>query len=186
MTGHAIGMFLHIAGGLGMSAALGLEWAGLWQIRVSLLPEQVRAWLGIFKAASRLLFVSMLVNVLTGMYMMVTEWGPVSWLIVSLGSIVLMIVLARALTGPRMAAIGQALVSEKRPTSQTFHNLASHPLLWISIQTRVAILLSILLLMLTQPKWGGALITVGVAIIIGIVSALPQLRRERAQKGLAH
>lgn len=185
MTGHSIGMFLHIAGALGISAMLALEWTGLWQIRSAILPEQVRSWLGTFRNANRVLFVSMLTNVLTGIYMMLTEWGPEAWIIVSLGSIVLMPVLAMALTRPRMAAIGQTLAAEKRSVSQTLHSLASHPLLWISIQTRVALLLGTLLLMITKPDWGGALITAGVAIVLGIASALPVFLRERTQQGLA-
>jgi len=186
MTGHAIGMFLHIAGALGISAALALEWAGLRQIRSAILPEQVRAWIGTLKGANRVLFVSMLANVLTGLFMMVTEWGPEAWIVVSLGSLVLMIVLAMALTRPRMASIGQAaLANEKRPTSQTFHNLAGYPLLWISIQTRVAVFLGILYLMIAKPEWVGSLITTGVAIVLGIATALPMPRRERAQEGPA-
>lgn len=184
MDGHAIGMFLHIAGALGISAALGLEWTGLRQIRSTIPPEQVRAWIGIFKSANRLSIVSMLVTVLTGIYMMLTEWGTLPWIIVSLGSVVLMIVLAMA-TGPRIAAIGRVLAAEKRPASQTLHSLASHPLLWISIQTRVAIFLSILFIMIAKPEWGGALISTGVAIILGLASVLPLLRGERVQEGLA-
>jgi hypothetical protein len=186
MSGHSIGMFLHIAGALGMSAVLALEWTGLWQIRSAVLPEQVRPWFGTFRIANRVLLVSMLLNVLTGIYMMLTEWGPEAWIIASLGSVVLMIAFAIALTRPRMAAIGQALATEKRPVSQTLHSLASHPLLWISIQTRVALLLGILLLMIAKPEWGGTLITTGVAIVLGIASALPVFRRERTQQGLAH
>lgn len=185
MTGHSIGMFLHIAGALGISAALALEWAGLRQIRSAILPEQVRAWIGTLKGANRVLFVSMLANVLTGLFMMVTEWGPEAWIVVSLGSLVLMIVLAMALTRPRMASIFQALATEKRPTSQTFHNLAGYPLLWISIQTRVAVFLGILFLMIAKPEWVGSLITLGVAIVLGIATALPMSPRARAQEGPA-
>lgn len=185
MSGHSIGMFLHIAGALGISAMLALEWTGLWQIRNAMLPEQVRPWIQTFKSANQVLFVSMLLNVLTGIYMMLTEWGPEAWIIVSLVSIVLMPVLAMALTRPRMAAIGQTLAAEKRPVSQILHSLASHPLLWISIQTRIALLLGVLLLMIAKPDWGGALITAGATIVLGIASALPVFRRERTQQGVA-
>lgn len=184
MSGHSIGMFLHIAGALGISAALSLEWAGLRQFQSAISHEQVRAWLGIFKSAKRLFFVSMLVTVLTGIYMM-TVWGTPAWIIVSLGSLVLMMISAIALTNPRMAAIERVLAAEKRPVSQTLPSLASHPLLWISIQTRVAIFLSILLLMIAKLDWGGSLIITGVAIILGLASALPLFRGERAQERLA-
>jgi hypothetical protein len=116
---------------------------------------------------------------------MVTDWGGVAWFYVSLGALVLVIVLSVTLTGPRMTAIGQALSTEKVPLSQTFHSLANHPLLWISIQIRVAIALGIVFLKTTKPDLGGSLITIGVAIVLGLASALPMPRRERAQAGSA-
>ncbi len=186
MDDHAIGLFIHIVGGLGLFAALGLEWTGLGQVRSAILPEQVRAWMGIFKNARRVGIVSMLTIVLTGVYSMLTEWGLVAWIIVSLGSFVLIAVLSLVVSGPRMAVIGRALATEKRPTPQTFHNLASHPLLWISIHTRVAIALGVVFLMLAKPDYGGSLLIIGIAAAIGFASALPVLRRLPTQEGLAN
>ncbi len=185
MSNYSIALFLHIVGALGFFAALGLEWSGLWQIRSATLPEQVRAWMGIFKSASMVAFVSMLTTVITGIYMMLTVWGGVAWIIVTLASLVLVIALSSALTIPRMAVIGQALATEKRPVSQTFHDLANHPALWISIQTRVAIALGIVFLKTAKPDLGGSLLTIGVAIILGLALALRVPRRERAQEGPA-
>ena len=93
-----------------------------------------------------------------------------------------MIALAQALTSPRMAAIGQALASGKGLLSQTYYSLVNHPLLWISIQTRVAIALGIVFLKTAKPDLGGSLLTLGVAIALGLVSALPAPRHERAQE----
>ncbi len=181
MDGAAIGLFIHVVGGLGLFSALGLEWTALGQIRNTILPDQVRVWMGIIKNVRRLLFVSMLLVVLTGLYPMVTEFGPEAWIVVSLASFALMIILAMALTGPRLAAIGQAMTAERRPQSQTFHQLASHPALWISIQTRIAIALGVVFLMLTKLEWVGSLLVIGVAILLGLVSTIPVLRRERVQ-----
>jgi uncharacterized membrane protein len=117
--------------------------------------------------------------------MMLTYWGGEAWIIVTVGSLVLVIALAQGVTTPRMAAIGRALVTEKGPGSQNFHNLANHPLLWISIQTRVAIALGIVFLKIAKPDLGGSLLTIGVAIILGLASALPISRRERVQESSA-
>jgi hypothetical protein len=110
----------------------------------------------------------------------VTYWGGEAWIIVTVGSLVLVIALAQVVTTPRMAAIGQALVTEKGPFSKTFHSLANHPLVWISIQTRVAIALGIVFLKVTKPDLGGSLLTIGVAIVLGLASALYLPRRERS------
>ncbi len=112
--------------------------------------------------------------------MTLVVWGGVAWVVVSIAALVLVIALSQVLTAPRMVAIGRALGAA--PTSQSFHSLASHPLLWISIQTRIAIVLGIVLLKTAKPDWGGSLLIIGVAIVLGIASALATQRRERAQQ----
>lgn len=185
MDVNSIALFLHIVGALGLFVALGLEWTGLWQIRSATATEQVRTWMGVLKSVRKVGFASMLTTVITGIYMMLTDWGGVAWITVTIGSLVLVIVLSLALTGPRMAAIGQALVMGKGVFSQTYHSLANHPLLWISIQTRVAIALGIVFLKTAKPDLGGSLLTIGIAIVLGLASALPVYRREQVQEGSA-
>ncbi len=181
MNAYSIALFLHIVGAVGFFVALGLEWTGLWQIRSATTPQQVGGWMRILKSVRKFGFVSMLTTVMTGIYLMATVWSGEPWIIVTVGSLVLVIALAQVVTAPRMMAIGRALATEKVPLSQTFYSLANHPLLWISIQTRVAIALGIVFIKIAQPDWGGSLITIGVAIVLGIVSALSTLRRERGQ-----
>ncbi|HET9912756.1 MAG TPA: hypothetical protein VFQ13_12745 [Anaerolineales bacterium] len=176
MNIYSIVLFLHIVGALGVFVALGLEWTGLRQLRGAILPEQVRAWTGILKSTNKVGFPSMLTTVITGIYMVLNGLGWVSWILVVLGALVLIIVLSVALTKPRMAAIEQALATEKGSVSQTFHNLVNHPVLWISIQTRVAIALGIIFLKIAKPDFVGSLLTIGVAIVLGIASALPMSR----------
>jgi hypothetical protein len=194
MSSYAIALFFHIVGALGFFVALGLEWTGLRQIRSAMTREQVREWMGILKSVRKVGFVSMLTTVITGFYMMLTTvitgfymmltvWSSVAWITVTLVSLVLVIALSLVLTGPRMAAVGRALAVEKGPLSNTFHSLADHPLLWISIKTRVAIALGIVFLKIAKPDLGGSLLTVGVAIVLGLASALPMPRRERVQEG---
>ena len=155
MNANSIALFLHIVSAVGFFMALGLEWTGLWQIRSATTPQQVGGWMRILKSVRKFGFASMLTAVITGIYMMVTDSGAEAWIIVTMGSLVLVIVLAQVVTAPRMAAIGRALATEKVPLSQTFHSLANHPLLWISIQTRVAIALGIVFLKTAKPDLGG-------------------------------
>ena len=182
MNDYSIALFLHVVGALGFFTALGLEWTGLRQIRSATTSEQVRAWMRISKSARRVGIASMLTILVSGFYMTATVWGGVAWIIVALGALVLLVVLALALTGPRMAAIGRAMVTEKGPVSHTLHNLANHSLLRISIQTRVAIALGIVFLMTVKPDLSGSLLTIGVAIVLGLASALTMPGRERVQE----
>jgi hypothetical protein len=185
MSNYAIALFLHIVGALGVAVALGLEWIGLSQIRRAIVPEEIRAILGVVKSTNRLGFLSMLATVLTGIYMALNVWGWLPWILVVLGALVLAIVLSVVLTAPRMATIGQALATEKRPVSQTFHNLVNDPILWISIHTRVAIVLGIVFLKIAKPDLGGSLFIMGLAIALGVVLALPMSRPVRVQEGRA-
>ena len=185
MDAYSIVLFVHIVGVLGLFVALGLEWTGLRQIRSAIIPEQVRAWMGILKSTRGFGFASMGTTVITGIYMMLTDTGLVPWLYVSIGALVLVILLSVRVTAPRMVAIGMDLAIEKGTLSKTFHDLANQPLLWISIQTRVALALGIVFLKITKPELVGSLLTVGVAIVLSIASALPMPRRERAQEGSA-
>lgn len=182
MNLYSIALFLHIVGALGVFVALGLEWTGLRQVRDAISPDQVLDWMRILKNTNKVGFSSMLTTVITGIYLVLKAWGWVPWILVVLGSLVLVIVLSVALSKPRMVAIGQALAIEKGPVSQTFHNLVNHPILWISIQTRVAIALGIIFLKIAKPELGGSLLTIGVAIVLGIVSALPMLRPVRVHE----
>jgi hypothetical protein len=185
MNDYSIALFFHIVGVLGLFVALGLEWTGLWQLRSATTAEHVRAWMRSSKNARRFGMTAMLTILISGASMMVTVWGPVAWIAVSLGALILMVVLAVALSGPWMAAMGRALTTEHGPVSHTLQSLVNHSLLWISIQTRVAIALGIVFLKTSKPDLAGSLITIGVAIALGLASALPVPRRERAHEGLA-
>lgn len=185
MNGYSIVLFLHIVGALGFFVALGLEWTGLRQIGSAAVPVQVGAWMGILNSTRKVGFASMFTTVITGIIMMLTVWGGAAWVIVSMGALVLVIVLSLVLTGPRMVPIGRALMMEKGPLSQAFRRLANQPLLWTSIQTRIAIALGIVLLKVVKPDLAGSLLTTGIAIVLGIASALPVSGRERAQERAA-
>ena len=185
MNNYSIALFLHIVGALGFFVVLGLEWIGLSQVRRARLPEEARAILGMLKSADRLGVVSMLTTVATGIYMLLTVWGWVAWIVVVLGALILEIVLFVVLTKPRMAAMEQALAREKGFVSQTFHDLVNDPILWISIHTRTTILLGIVFLKIAKPDLNASLLTIGIATALGVASALPISRRVRVQEGPA-
>ncbi|MDI6694235.1 MAG: hypothetical protein QME21_04255 [Anaerolineales bacterium] len=182
MNIYSIVLFLHITGALGFFVTLGLEWTVLRQIRNATTSEQVRAWMSLSNGTRRLGMVSMLTIVIAGFYLMAAAWGGVAWLIVALGAVVLLMALLYTLTRPRMAAIGRAMTAEKGPVSYTLQNLANDPLLWISIQTRVAIALGIVFLMTVKPGLGGSLLTIGIAIVLSLALSLPMMRRKRVQE----
>jgi hypothetical protein len=186
MSIFSIALFLHIVSALGVSVALGLEWIGMSQIRTTTVPQEIRAILKVVQNTTRFGFVSMLSTVATGIYMVLTAVGWVPWILVVIGALLLVIVLTRVLTAPRMAAIGQALAMEKGSIPRSFHNLLKDPMLWISIQARVAIVLGIIFLKIAKPDLGGALLTMGVAVVLGFASVLLMFRRVRVREASTH
>ncbi len=175
MSTYSIVLFFHIVGALGFFVVQGLEWIGLSQLRSTQSPEEARAILGLIKRTDWLGAASILTIIITGLYMLLTVWGGVPWILVVLGSLVLEIVIFVVLHRPRLAAIEQASDPE------TFHALVNHPLLWISVYTRTAILLGIVFLKIAKPALAGSLLTIGIAIALGLAFSLPVLRRERVQ-----
>lgn len=163
MSIYAIALFFHIVGALALFATLTFEWVGLRQTRNAGSLEQTRPWLGIINAAGKAGFPSMLTTVITGVYMMVTVWGQAPWLATTVGALVLMIVLARV-ASPRLKTLEQSLV-------------ANDVLLWVSVQTRVAIVFAITFLKIAKPGLADSLLIVGVAVVLGVVSALSISRR---------
>ncbi len=186
MEPNSVVLFVHIVGVLGFFVALVVEWIGLRQVRSALVLEQVRAWMGIFKGMHGFGIASMGTAAITGIYLIVTDTGLVPYVYISILALFLVIFLSIAITGPRMAAIGQALAKGKGTLSGAFYGSANNPLLSISIQTRIAITLGIVFLKITKPGLAGSLLAIGLAIVIGIVSSLYLPKREQIHEGSAH
>ena len=179
MNADSLALFLHISSAMGMAAATALEWLGLQQVRKATTPQQAGAGLRILGGTRRLGFPSMLVAIITGLYMTATGGGPTPWIYSTMAAIVLVIVLTAA-NGPRMAAAGRALAREGGALSGGFHGIVNHPFVSISLYTRIAIILGIVFLKTVQPGWAGSLLTMGLAIVLGVASALSVSRRVRA------
>ena len=182
MSYYSIALFLHIVGALGFFVALGVEWMSLRQLRRAATAEQVREWMRVSIGVRRVGFASMMTLLVSGFYMMAIAQVGGAWVIVAFWSLVLLSILAVALSFRRMAAIGRAVTAETGPVSPTLHQVVNHPILWIAIQTRVAIALGIVFLMTVKPDLGGALLTIGVATVLGLASAVPILSRKRTQE----
>lgn len=181
MTLYAITIFLHIVGALGLFSALGLEWVGLIYLRHARTVEPVREWFNNFGWLSRMGPISMGIILLSGFYMMHTTWGGVAWIIIAIVAMVLMVVVGLVLTVPRMKAIGQAAATENGAISPAFQQRLHDPLLRASLQVRLAIGLGIVFLMTVKPDADLSLLTMGIALGLGLVSVWPGWGYRRTQ-----
>lgn len=185
MTFYSIALFLHIVGALGFFVAFGLEWTSLLYLRRATTITQAREWLSVLGLLRWIGPASMGVILLAGFYMMATVWGGVAWIGIALAAMVLIAALGGILTGRRMAGIGQALAAERETLSLAFRERLNDPLLDTSLKIRVAIALGIVFLMTVKPALGGALLTIGVAVILGLASTLPRWSRSQLKKPTA-
>jgi hypothetical protein len=182
MTLYSVALFLHIVGALGLFVMLGLEWISLLYLRQVSTVEQAHQWLRTFSSFRRLGPISMETILLSGFYMMYTIWGGAAWIGVALAAMILLAVLAVAFTGRRMAAIGQVVAADSKMLSPSFQQRLHDPFLWASIQVRVAFALAIVFLMTVKPNLEGALLTMGVATILGLASAWPMWHRRQTRQ----
>ena len=119
MSAYSISVFLHIVGAHGIFAAIGLEWAGLSNLRRATDTIQVREWMRLLAAPRTLGGPSALLILLSGIYMSATRWGPQGWIVVALGGMVAIAAVGGAVGGRRAAAIARALPPEAGPVSPT-------------------------------------------------------------------
>jgi hypothetical protein len=178
-------LFFHVVGALGFFIALGLEWFNLVQLQRTTTVAEVGEW---FKVTGRLrgiAGISMLMILIAGFYMTFAAWAGAMWISVAFGTMILQGVLAGVLTTPRMRAIQKAIATESGAITPALYSLLNHPLLWVSMLTRVGIALGIVFLMTVKPVLMGSLITLGVAIVVGLALAILTMGNRRAQTAIA-
>ena len=175
MTLYSAALFLHIVGALLLFATLTLEGIALRQARRATTVVQVRDSAGI-AGLTRFAGPASAAGILVpGLFMAATAWGPVPWILVGLGTWVLVGVLG-AVNGVRLASVGRAAAESARMSSGLAARIGD-PLLLASWRVRVALVLGVVLLMPVKPSPMAALLVVAAAAAAGVVAGLPAWRR---------
>ena len=185
MSVYTISLFLHVVGALGIFAALGLEWAGLSNLRRATETSQVREWIGLLAAPRVVGGPAALITLVSGIYMSATRWGPQGWIVVGLAGMVVIAVLGATISGRRVGAIAGALPESVGPISKSLAQQLHDPALILGLRVRTALGLGIVFLMSTRPGWGGALAVMGLAVVAGAAAALPARGAARGHTQMA-
>jgi hypothetical protein len=182
---YSISLFLHIVGALGLFAVLGLEWAGLYNVRRATRAGQVREWVRILAAPRVVAGPAALIILVTGIHMSATRWGPQAWIVVGLAGMAVIALLGAAIGGRRAGAIARALPADDGPISTTLDRQIHDPVLALALWVRTALFVGVVFLMATQPSAAGSLAAMGVAVVAGVAAAAPGWGAGRRQAGLA-
>jgi len=165
-----LALFLHIMGAFGLVAAMTFEVVGLQGLRRASQKEDAIRWLSVARVVQRLAPASLGLILVMGLYMTATTWGPSGWILVSLGGLVAYAVIGGLLTGVRMARIGPAVARSSEPLTDDLRAALRDPVLLISIRTRLAIVLGIVLLMTLKPSLVASLVIVVLAGATGLLA----------------
>jgi hypothetical protein len=177
---YQLALFLHIIGAFGLIAAITVEAIGLRGLRRAAHTDEALIWLGISRGlVMRMAPASLGLILVTGLYMVASAWGPRGWILVALGSLLLLGAIGAFGTGLRMARIGPGLGRGQGPLSHELRRTLRDPILLISLRVRVAIVLGVALLMSLKPSALASLVVIVLAIALGLLAGQIPARRSR-------
>lgn len=166
---YQIALFLHIVGALGLFAGLALEWVTLSALRRITTIEQAREWSTIYRTLRAIGPASLGLLLVFGLYMMATAWGLTPWVGLGILSLVAIAALG-AFNGVQLSRTLDALSgSGALPASAM--NVLRRSAFVISLRLRIALGLSVVLLMTIKPDLLTALASIAVALALAIASA---------------
>lgn len=170
MNGYVILLFLHILGAVGMFAAWAIEVVTLRRLREALTVKEAQISMQLFKKQGLMGPVSMIIAVVTGIWMAMLRWTPHPWMGTSFIAVVVIIIIGITFLRRRMPRLRAIFAEEPEQLPDGFVNLLT-PLV-ASARLRIAIGVGILGLMAVRPGISGTLIIIGSATGIGIILAV--------------
>jgi hypothetical protein len=178
---HAFLLFLHILGGIGLFIGGVCELVGLQLLLRAKTVEFLRAATTLTRVALVVDPLSSLLVVATGLYFVVAAWGwSVGWIDVALISFALITLAAPALQGRRMLVIQREVGSTADgPVPEKLRQLIQDPVLRVSIHSVLPLATGLLALMILKPSLVGAVLIMGSALLLGVLSALPRWQGPR-------
>ena len=176
---YKIALFLHITGALLLVAAMSLEWLGVFNLRKSDSAENIRESIKLYSTISKAGGVSMILILFPGIYMMSAWRDNASWIIIGFVGLILLGAIGGIITGRKMRGLKKMLSGNKVESIIIKSGLPINSFLF-SIKIRTMILFGVVFMMSVKPDMIGSLITLAVAILLGIIP----LRSKSGEKAL--
>src|SRR5438067_4060948 len=134
LTLYSLALFFHIAGALGVFAALALDWVGITKLRGAGTVEQVREWAGVYGVIRTLGGASVAALLVFGLYMTAVTWGPTGWIAIGFLSLLVIAGLG-AVSGVRLSRLLAAASDGQGSVADDLHAQLGAPLFVASVQT---------------------------------------------------
>ena len=176
-----VAVFLHVVGALGLFVALGLEWAGVQNLRRSVTTSQAQEWMKQLRGLGLVERPSLLVLLVTGIYLTATIGGGRPWIGLGLLALLVVAALGELITRRGLRKVTAALPDEDGPVTPALARQLADPVFALSAWLRTALALGVVFIMSTKPDRAGALSALGIALGLGLAAGLPPVvRRPRA------
>jgi hypothetical protein len=159
-------LFFHIVGVLGVFIANSLAVTVVFRLRAAKTTTQVREWLSVNSALEKILPVSAVLILASGLYMTFTAWGwGQAWIDLSLG------VLGPAINGRRLQAIHLAVeVAPDGEVPASLQQRLSDPILRAYALIPGFLLLGVVGLMTLKPDWIGSGVVLVMAFVVSLIA----------------
>lgn len=165
-------IFLHVLGAVGIFAATGIEVATHQRLRRADTVERALSETGILERPPAAAHLGMVAVLVTGIWMMVTRWGPEPWMVTALIGIAVNIGLFLTFTRSALRRLEAALSEVPRQPGHGWREPLHEPALELSLWLRVAVLVGIVGLMTLKPALWGSVILMATAIVAGLIAGL--------------
>ncbi len=173
MSLYNVALFLHVLGATGYSVATFISPLGLRSLRRAQRVEQARALLNLLEATGPISGISLLIVLVTGVYMASTAWGwRTPWIDVALVSFLLLLPTGAVMGIRRHALAVQANQMPDGPLPDSLRCGIRDPLLGASTIMLLGLLLGIFFLMTVKPALVGSLIVMGISVVVSLVLSL--------------
>lgn len=184
MSSYPLVVLVHVLGTVGIFAAIGVEVASLERLRRATTPQEARLWLGLLALPERLGPMSMVMTLVSGVWLMAAAWGRQPWLASSIIGLVGMGVLGGVVTLRRTRRLRGALVVDTgSDLTGALRSLLSGGALTASLRLRIAIGVGILGLMTLKPDAAGSWLMLAAAAAAGLIASMSSLTARRSRQG---
>jgi len=181
---YKVALFIHILGAISLFVGVSIVLVSMLGMRRAKTVEAFREWSALVSSSGKIMPGAALLLIISGIYMLLTVWHwQTAWADVALASVLLIFVLGPTFIGPRLMALHNAAsIAPDGRVPRPLRLQTLDPILWTMVYVLTTIALGILLLMIGKPTLVGAIITIGIAIILGPACALPIWQAKQAFK----